>query len=377
LAFAGEVLVGVLHDAAKSLWRTPSFTIAAMLTFTLGIGMNIAVFSVVDRMLFRPLPYAHRDRLVQIHLGTAKGSRPYALMPRAITCEIAAHSQSIDSIAFAGLGSSAEDGSVQIALGTWNLLSTIGVRPILGRDFTLDDVRAKEPLALLTFDTWHRRFGGAATVIDSRQRLADREYRIVGVLPDGFLLPSTNYVERLGALTLDFDDFQPRPMDKQGFVTYAPVARMRPGYRVADVEAELRLLTLRVRKGNPMLEAMISDSGAGSPCSLCSRDWCSCSDPTSGSSPPQCGSSCSWPVPTSRSSSCRARARAITKRRFELPWALRRDACSWPCSPRQRCSASGAPPSLSSFAIWRKARSWPSCRRTFTDSQCRHSTLGW
>ena len=242
-------------QAFRSLLRAPWFTAAAVATFALGIGVNIAVFSVIDRMLFRPLPYAHRERLVQIHGMTARSSAaPQAFLPRLITREIAAGSvSSIESIAFASVSESPNE-PLQLAYASYNLLSTVGVRPILGRDFAEGDATAKERALLLTHEAWQRRYGGDPELIGTVLREGGWTGRVVGVLPRGFLLPSTRFAPRLDALTADFEDFRPRESDGNGLMTAAPVARLAPGFSIEQAQAEVDVLVARLRPDNPVLQ---------------------------------------------------------------------------------------------------------------------------
>ena len=256
--------MAMLTQAVRSLFRAPWFTAAAVATFALGIGMNIAVFSVIDRMLFRPLPYAHRDRLVQIHGMTARSSAaPQAFLPRIITREIAAGARTIDSIAYASVPEPRDGDAFQLASGTFNLLTTIGVRPVVGRDFTADDARGKERALLLSHDTWQARYGGAANVLDTAVRQSNLTMRVVGVLPRDFLLPSTRYPERLDGLIVAFEDFQPQDSDGKGLITAAPVARLRPGFTVEQAQAEIDLLIARLSRDSPILQRMPSEPGSG------------------------------------------------------------------------------------------------------------------
>jgi hypothetical protein len=101
-----------------------------------------------------------------LHLSASSSSAtPQAFLPRIVTREIAAGARSIESIAFASAVDVREDQALRLASGTYNLLSTVGARPLLGRDFTKDDAAAKERALLLTYDTWRRRFGADPEIV--------------------------------------------------------------------------------------------------------------------------------------------------------------------------------------------------------------------
>jgi ABC-type antimicrobial peptide transport system permease subunit len=96
--------------AWRSLLRTPGASVAAVLTVTLGIGVNLALFSVLDRLMFRPLPYHEPDRLVQPHGAVFRGPRAHVLLPHALARELRERASSFEDVAYAGIGRRREPG---------------------------------------------------------------------------------------------------------------------------------------------------------------------------------------------------------------------------------------------------------------------------
>jgi putative ABC transport system permease protein len=174
----------------RMLRRAPGFTLAALMTLALGIGANTAIFTVVDAVLFRPLPYAAPERLVTV------GDRN----PQGFSSEVAwatvfdwqRRSRSFDSLAMLRFwqptlvtnGEGERLGGLRVS---WNYFDMLGVRPALGRGFTADDDRREtSPVVLLSDGLWRRRFGADPAMLGRTVLLNGRDYRVVGVMPGSF-----------------------------------------------------------------------------------------------------------------------------------------------------------------------------------------------
>jgi putative ABC transport system permease protein len=250
-----EAMATDTRHALRSLVRARWFTVGAVLTFALGIGANVAVLSVVDRMLFRPMPYVDPDRLVQAH-RSMQSSR--LVLDSAITTRWRLQARSVEDVAYAvggarpGVMSGFGDAPVFVTPVTYNLLSVLGVRPIAGRDFALDDVRAKRRLLILSEGAWRARFGGDPAAIGRVVSTDTTRYEIVGVLPPDFLLPSSALMARLDGLELLLD-----PLDRpagDGWINTAPVARLRPGATAEAATAELTAIATAITEAEaPMI----------------------------------------------------------------------------------------------------------------------------
>ncbi|HEX6050089.1 MAG TPA: ABC transporter permease [Gemmatimonadaceae bacterium] len=188
---AGALLETVAQDiryAARTLIKQPSFTIVAITALGLGIGATTAIFSVVNGVLLRPLPYAEPDRLVTLlHYG----QDPVA---PANYLDWKRHSTTFSSMGAAEYWSGNVIGDiterVQGLRVTAEILHMTGVRPILGRIFVPDDeVASAERPAVLAWGYWQRRFAGSRDVLGQQLVIDGVSYRVIGVMPRGFDFP--------------------------------------------------------------------------------------------------------------------------------------------------------------------------------------------
>ena len=176
-----------LRYGLRMLRRAPGFTAAALLTLTLGIGANTAIFTVVDAVLLRPLPYPAADRLVTVGDRTDDGYSTNVGF--ATMADWRERSRSFDHLALMRTwqptlvveGEAERLAAVRVS---WNYFDMLGVRPALGRGFTEADDHENTWRVLLLSDTlWRRRFNGDPSVVGRTIAMNDRQYRIIGVMP--------------------------------------------------------------------------------------------------------------------------------------------------------------------------------------------------
>lgn len=186
-----------LRFAARSLATRPSFAIIAILTLALGIGATTAVFSVVDRVLFRSLPYPDDEHLISFGVKAPFEGIEFMLGPEYV---VLGHQPgpfaSMTSLTPSFGGDDCditEQNPVRLscALVEANFLSTFGIHPIVGRDFTREDDLPKAPrVALLSYGLWQSRFGGDPKIAGKMMSLNGKPVEIVGVLPASFEMPN-------------------------------------------------------------------------------------------------------------------------------------------------------------------------------------------
>jgi putative ABC transport system permease protein len=191
------IVIQDLRFAMRSLWRRPGFAAIAVITLALGIGANTAIFSVVNGVLLRPLPYVQPEDIVIIDIlpnnpGDPPGSMSY---PDILDLETESASLgtlvgiSTPNLTLTGLG---EPEVIEVAALTKGLMATFMVSPLLGRDIRADEFGPDGPaVAVLTHTFWQTRFGGDPNVLGRSLTLSGRSYEVVGVAPDGFLYPQT------------------------------------------------------------------------------------------------------------------------------------------------------------------------------------------
>lgn len=184
-----------IRYAWRSLRKQPIFTLIAVLTLTLGIGANTAIFSLVYQILLRPLPYAHQDRLVFVwnsyplmNLSKASVSIPDYIdrKTQADTIE--------DGALFMGRALTLADGGeaerIRGLAVTPSFFSTLGRQPTLGRAFTEEEAKpGADKQVILAHGLWRTRFGGDPSIVGRDIRLSSEVYKVVGVLPADFELP--------------------------------------------------------------------------------------------------------------------------------------------------------------------------------------------
>ena len=188
MRFAEDIARDVRH-AARGLWRSPVFSLAVILTLALGIGGNTAVFSVVDQLLLRPLPYPNGEQLVMV-AESSRGRR--ADVSPANWLDWQRDSRTFRGFAAWGvaqftLTGTGEPRRVNAQLVSSEFFPLLGVAPLLGRTISEEDDRPNGPLvAVLSYRAWQEQLGGDRRAIGRTVQLNERPYEIVGVMPAGF-----------------------------------------------------------------------------------------------------------------------------------------------------------------------------------------------
>jgi predicted permease len=231
-----------LRYAARGLRRAPTFAFAAIFAVAIGTGAGTAVFSVVDRILFRSLPYAQADRLVSV--GLVAPIIPQEFMLGSDYVEWRARQTPFQSItSWTGVGDCdlTDTNPVRLTCAQVeaNFLGTLGVQPLAGRNFTADEDRPNAPrVAMVSYGLWQSRFGGDRRVVGKTLPLDGELTTIVGVLPRQFELPGVEHADVLAPQALNLAE-QQRP--RTGRVLRS-VARLKPGVTVAQAVAALQPL---------------------------------------------------------------------------------------------------------------------------------------
>jgi putative ABC transport system permease protein len=235
--------------AIRQLLKNPGFTAVAVLTLALGIGVNAILFSVVDAILLKPLPFEEPDRLVVIDqkggFGAFSGGDFRDLREQARSFSGVA-ATSAGNMNLAGDGAPVRINSARVSA---NLFAMLGKSPMLGRSFSIQEERpGVEPVVAISHGLWQRRFGGDPGVLGRNTRLDARSYTIVAVMPPGFSYPNNTEVWTPLALSqADLDDY----------LAYflSLVARIKPETTLAQAEAELRTITARNEPRYPAFRA--------------------------------------------------------------------------------------------------------------------------
>lgn len=234
-----EALRFNLRAALRFLRKSPGFSIAVILTLALGIGANSAVFSAIDAVVLRPLPYPNGDQLVQLEQHDIQGrdaNRFVAPVRLEDWNRLNSTFQAISGYYTDDLSelSAALPEKVTEALVAPRFLQTMGVSPALGREFTPREERWGGPnAALISYEFWQRRFHGDPGVLSEKLHMGGFTYPIVGVMPASFQFPNR-----------DVDLWAPNPPDapyarRRDSTWFTVIGRLKPGVSVRQANADL------------------------------------------------------------------------------------------------------------------------------------------
>jgi predicted permease len=245
-----ETFAQDLRYTLRILRKSPGFTTVAVLTLALGIGATTAMFSVVNAVLLKPLPYPHQESLVEVGLdlpGINQFNWPlrppdyFTFREQSRTFEdiglyFTGFGAAVNSVNVTGLG---RPENVRALGVTDGVLPILGVTPLLGRSFTRpDDEPGSSDTVMITYGYWRSKFGGDSSVIGKTIDLDGKPTTIIGVLPQSFrFLDMTN----LGIL------LPLRPRTQRGY-NYFAVARLKPGVTLAEASADVaRMIPMEVQ----------------------------------------------------------------------------------------------------------------------------------
>jgi putative ABC transport system permease protein len=240
-----------LRYAVRTLRRAPAFTLAAVVSLALGIGANTAIFGLVDALLLKPIPVKNAHELVHVTTAGERGDANSGSSNVPWFLEVAARTDLFSDAMLVrhdvykvGIGGRVEPITGQRV--TDNYYTLLGVTPLIGRTFSAADLpeRGGSPVAIISYDLWQRRFGGAATVLGRSITVDQAPYTIIGVTrPEfrGLLVGWTMDVTTL----LDRAEF----MDAGNWLTMPLIARLKPGVEVTQVGAQLTPQLKRLASG--------------------------------------------------------------------------------------------------------------------------------
>ena len=236
----------------RMLRKNPSFTIVAVLALALGIGANTAMFSVIEAVLLRPLPYRHAGEIVRVSSAwdrngtlTSYTSSPpdffdWRDQSRSFSSMFAYH---MGEFALTGLG---EAKRVRAVMATAGMFSTLQAEPMLGREFTVEENRkGANHVVILSHGLWQSAFAGAADAIGKTIQLDSEPYTIIGVMPADFRFPlfaGDAYVP------IGFDD---KVMTQRGAHYLAVLGRLKSGVTLAQANDDLSAIMAQLRKLYP------------------------------------------------------------------------------------------------------------------------------
>jgi putative ABC transport system permease protein len=240
-----------IRRGSRTLLKYKTFTTIAVAVIALGVGANTAIFSVINAVLLRPLPYQDEDRIVMVwENDTLEGNPKNAVAP-ANFFDFKEQSQVFDQLATysqpsgLNLTTADEPERVEASAVSANLFSVLGVQTVLGRVFLPDDDKpGAAPVTVITNGLWQRRFGADPSIINRTVKLDGESYTVVGVLPVSFELPEK--VQAFIPLPLSAEGPSAR---KQHFLRV--VGRLKPGASVEQARSNLETIAARLQQQYP------------------------------------------------------------------------------------------------------------------------------
>jgi predicted permease len=233
-----ESLLQDVRFALRQMGKAPGFTLTAVLTLALGLGANVVIYTLIDSILLRPLPYAQQERLVRISGDNSP------VFPKGWIRELGTHSRALSAVAGYGPNSESNVSESEIpdrvfgAAVTVNALDALGIRPAAGRFFTAEDaVAGQDHDVVLSYGYWRQHFAGDPSAIGRQLRIDGVSRRIIGVMPAGVHFPyaDTQFVMPVSYKGNDV-------LDPWSIFDLRAFGRLADGASPAQAQAELRRL---------------------------------------------------------------------------------------------------------------------------------------
>jgi len=232
-----------IRFAVRQLRKSPGFTLTAVLTLAFGIGATTAIFSIVEGVLLRPLPFHEPSRLVAFGDNMEgvdfSGGAPIVTAPEVIT-------YARDTHAFSGMGGYQQSGYELSGMGnpaqisaarlTASVFPVLGVSPLMGRTFTQQEDEGSQQVAVLSYQMWHSRFHGDEHILGQKILLDRKPYEIIGVMPREFEFPLVPGQLNRSELWVPMSFSQDELVKGAGSWNYNMVGRLKPG--VTPVQAQ-------------------------------------------------------------------------------------------------------------------------------------------
>ncbi len=246
-----ESILQDVRYALRQLRKSPGFALIAVLTLSLGVGAATAIFSVIDAVILRPLPYSQPDRIYVSQTLSAQGyTQPFSLPSfrdfRAQNHVFAAVS-AVSSYQGVNLQTPSGPVALQWVQGSDNFFDVFGIAPILGRSYRPgEDQPGKNDVAVLSYDVWQTNFNGQASVIGRTVELNGHPYTCIGVMPAGFRYP-------LSVRHAVYTPLHPDPLlvDRRGDHWLPAVGRLKPGVTRQQAQADLTAVLTNIGRAFP------------------------------------------------------------------------------------------------------------------------------
>ena len=247
-----------LRYGLRTLARKPGFTVIAVISLALGIGANTAIFSLVNLILFRPLPVANPQEVVSVSPVGKDGALAAFSYPNYI--DFRDRNEVLSGLlasrfVVVSMSRNGNNEKVWGDLVSGNYFDVLGVKPALGRSFLPeeDKTRLSHPVVVISHSLWQRRFGGDPSVVDSDVLINGMKFKVIGVAPAGFKGTEVIYTPEIYAPFATQKWIEPENdyLDERDESNMFAVGRLKPGVSAAQAEASLNLLAAQLAKDFP------------------------------------------------------------------------------------------------------------------------------
>ena len=250
-----ELLLSDMRYSIRTLFRTPGFSVLAIVVMGLGIGANVALFTVVRSVLLRPLPFKDQDRLVRLYEANAKGAFQDNIVAGGTFASWQAQAHSFEGMAIKKRISYNLSGSAgqlpelaDAEQASWNLFPLLGVDAAVGRLFLPSDDRPQaNPTVILSWGLWKRRYGGDPGLVGKTILLDARPFTVIGILPAWFNYPDS----KVQLWTAIYHERSPAVMALHVAHNLDAIARLKPGVTIDQATAELDTIQRQIRHQFP------------------------------------------------------------------------------------------------------------------------------
>lgn len=247
-----DTLFQDIRYGMRGFFKRPGFTVVALIALALGIGANTAIFSLVNAVLLRPLPFAEPERLIWVFGNIRNGGNRASVAPgdfldfRSQNTTFEQFAASFTSPQPVNLTGSGEPERLSAAVVTGNYFQTFGVVPFMGRSFQLDNEKSEQSqVAVLSYALWQNRFGSDSAIVGKKVTLDAKSFEVIGVMPRDFTFPATTQLW----LPINFDAGPQIKQRKAHFLR--PIGRLKPGVTLAQAQADTDLIARRMEELYP------------------------------------------------------------------------------------------------------------------------------
>jgi putative ABC transport system permease protein len=245
-----EEMIQDLRYGIRMLLKNPGFTLIAIFTLALGIGANTAIFSVVNAVVLRPLPYPEADRLVFVGHSWGGGLPHSISAPNYLDCRDQNRVFENTALIYSWTANLTGQGRPELLIGlqvSAGFFATLKTQPFLGRPFSPEDDRpGHDQVVIISYGLWQRRFGADPQIIGRQIMLDDKSYSVIGVTPAGFRFFTSREDEIIkpGAPPPFF-------LNRRRWETFNMVARLKPGITMEQAQADLKAIAGRISQQYP------------------------------------------------------------------------------------------------------------------------------